>query len=125
MSEARRNQGANVVQLAEHRAAADQQQRGAQQAGQVRHQLSLLQGYAELMQGLSPGQQAHVLRIMAEKSRALTALLAPFLVDDQSQRPPIEHYRQARQRSRQLVAHYRTLLDHLQEIIEAPSSASG
>ena len=81
-------------------------------AGEVRRNLSLLQGYADLMEGMSAAQSVQVLRVMAEKVSDLTESLRPFLQQDLATRN-IEDYRQTRVRRRQLLAEYRTLLERL------------
>lgn len=48
-------------------------------AAQIRRHLSLLQGYADLMEGLSPAQAVQVLRVMADKVERLSETLRPFL----------------------------------------------
>jgi hypothetical protein len=80
----------------------------------VRGQLSLLQGYADILEGVSPQLRAIVLRVMAGKARELGGMLQPFTVTD---RPPITEYRQVRERTRQLMAEYRLLLERLHETV--------
>ena len=110
----------NVLPLRARRRPTERSRATSQQVSQVRHHLSVLQGYTDLMQGLSARQQAYMLRAVAEKTRALSEILAPFLVQEPESRPPIGTYRRARERSRQVMADYRTLLDHLHQIVEAP-----
>ena len=45
----------------------------------VRTHLSLLQGYADIMEGLSPQLKKQILRVMAEKTRELGKALQPFM----------------------------------------------
>lgn len=104
----------NVVPL---RRASKQAQHAAQAAGQVRRQLSLLQGYADLMEGLSPQQNTQILRVMAEKIQELTLALRPFLENPEYGSPAIEDYRRARMRTRQLLGDYRRLLDRLHDTL--------
>lgn len=94
------------------------QENAARTAGQVRRQLSLLQGYADLMEGLSPEQNIKVLSVMAEKIRELTAALRPFVQDAQAEMPALEEYREARERTQQLLADYRLLLNRLHDTVE-------
>jgi hypothetical protein len=94
------------------------QDRAAQTTGQVRRHLSLLQGYADLLEGLSPEQNMKVLAIMAEKIRELTKALHPFLAQANVHVPALEDYRQARLRSRQLLAEYRLLLDRFHDTVK-------
>ena len=110
MNDPARSSADNVVPL---RRTSKQAQHAAQTAGQVRRQLSLLQGYADLMDGLSPQQNMPILRVMAEKIQALTLALRPFLESPQFGMPAIDDYRQARSRTRRLLADYRLLLDRL------------
>ncbi len=45
----------------------------------VRTHLSLLQGYADIMEGLSPELEREILCVMAEKARELGSALQPFV----------------------------------------------
>jgi hypothetical protein len=49
-------------------------------AFEVRRRLSLLQGYADLMEGMSAAQSVQILQVMAEKIEELTMSLRPFLL---------------------------------------------
>src|SRR5207248_11550080 len=80
----------------------------------VRGHLSLLQGYADIMEGVSPQLRAIILRVMAGKTRELGAMLQPFT---DTARPPITEYRQVRERTRQLMLDYRLLLERLHETV--------
>ena len=80
----------------------------------VRGQLSLLQGYADIMEGVSPQLRAIILRVMAAKTRELGGMLQPFT---EAARPPITQYRQVRDRTRQLMLDYRVLLERLHETV--------
>jgi hypothetical protein len=93
------------------------QLRATKAAGQVRHHLSLLQGYADLMEGLSPEQHLQVLRVMAGKIHELTQTLRPFVAPDLEEAPAIEDYRRVRSRNRELMADYRQLLTRLRQNI--------
>ena len=66
----------------------------------VRGHLSLLQGYADIMEGVSPQLRAIILQVMAGKTRELGTMLQPFT---ETARPPITEYRQVRERTRQLM----------------------
>lgn len=81
-------------------------------AGEVRRHLSLLQGYADLMEGMSAEQSLQILRVMAEKIDELNTSLRPFTQADLSRRN-INDFRQTRMRSRQLLTEYRGLLEEL------------
>ena len=87
-------------------------------ANRVRRQLSLLQGYADLMEGLSPAQNVKILRVMAEKTRELTDALHPFL-EVEEERPGLEDYREARSRTQALLSDYRMLLGRLRDTTAA------
>jgi hypothetical protein len=76
----------------------------------VRGHLSLLQGYADIMEGVSPQLRAIILQVMAGKTRELGTMLQPFT---ETARPPITEYRQVRERTRQLMLDYRLLLERL------------
>jgi hypothetical protein len=80
----------------------------------VRGHLSLLQGYADIMEGLSPQLRAIILRVMAGKARELGTTLQPFT---ETARPPISEYRQVRERTRQLMTDYRLLLERLHDTV--------
>jgi hypothetical protein len=80
----------------------------------VRGHLSLLQGYADIMEGLSPQLRAIILRVMAGKARELGTMLQPFT---EMARPPITEYRQVRERTRQLMTDYRLLLERLHNTV--------
>jgi hypothetical protein len=80
----------------------------------VRGQLSLLQGYADIMEGVSPQLRAIILRVMAGKTRELGTTLQPFT---ETARPPLTEYRQVRERTRQLMMDYRMLLGRLHETV--------
>lgn len=85
-------------------------------ADEVRWHLSLLQGYADLMEGMSPQQSVQILQVMAEKIGELTMALRPFTQQDLAARN-IGDYRQTRMRSRQLLTEYRGLLDRLSDTL--------
>ena len=89
-------------------------ERATGMALKVRGQLSLLQGYADIMEGVSPQLRAHILRVMAGKARELGTMLQPFTETD---RPPITAYRQVRERTRQLMHDYRLLLERLHDTV--------
>jgi hypothetical protein len=89
-------------------------------AAQVRMQLSLLQGYADLMEGLSPKQNIHILKVIGEKVRELTAELRPFLEDATGGGArELGDYRRMGERNRQLMVEYRLLVRRLRETIKA------
>jgi hypothetical protein len=80
----------------------------------VRGHLSLLQGYADIMEGVSPQLRAIILRVMAAKAREMGTVLQPFT---ETARPPISEYRQVRDRTRQLMLDYRILLERLHDTV--------
>lgn len=80
----------------------------------VRGHLSLLQGYADILEGVSPQLRAMILRVMAGKARELGTMLQPFGV---TARPPITEYREVRERTRQLMTDYRVLLERLHDTV--------
>ncbi|HEY9287063.1 MAG TPA: hypothetical protein VIT43_03470 [Candidatus Dormibacteraeota bacterium] len=86
-------------------------------AGQIRRHLSLLQGYADLMVGVSPAQAVRIMRIMAEKVDDLTETIRPFMEADHESRPTLERYRKARTENRELMAEYRLLLRRLRQSV--------
>jgi hypothetical protein len=81
----------------------------------VRNHLSLLQGYADIMEGLSPQLKTEILRVMAEKTRELGTTLQPFTEQTPAARPAIGDYRRVRERTRTLMAEYRLLLERLHD----------
>jgi hypothetical protein len=91
---------------------------------QVRHHLSLLQGYADLLDGLSPQLNVQILRVMAEKIGELTEAVRPFIQPGREERPSIEEYREARRHNRQLMADYRLLLKRLRDSVAVAQDAS-
>jgi len=92
----------------------------------VRTHLSLLQGYADIMEGLSPQLKEEILRVMAEKTRELGAALQPFVEQTTAAPPAIGDYRRVRERTRHLMAEYRQLLERLHDrVSEAHGHVSG
>jgi hypothetical protein len=97
-----------------------------QTAIRVRTQLSLLQGYADIMEGLSPALKTQILRVIAEKTRALGAALQPFTEQAATDRPALGDYRRVRERTRHLMTEYRLLLERLQDrVSEAHEHVAG
>jgi len=93
---------------------------------QVRTHLSLLQGYADIMEGLSPALKTQILRVMAEKTRSLGAALQPFTEQATTARPEIDDYRRVRERTRLLMSEYRLLLERLHDSVsEAHEHVNG
>ncbi|HVH65833.1 MAG TPA: hypothetical protein VM674_07315 [Candidatus Acidoferrum sp.] len=117
MKDAVRKPASNVVPLRLPKRTAAQE-RAARTADKVRRQLSLLQGYADLMEGLSPDQNIKILTVMAEKIHELTVALDPFLQDSKVEVPALDDYRRARERTRQLLSDYRLLLDRLHATVK-------
>src|ERR1700693_4735570 len=76
----------------------------------VRVHLSLLQWYADILEGVSPELRAMILRVMAGKARELGTMLQPF---GETARPAMSEYREVRDRTRQLMTDYRLLLERL------------
>jgi len=89
-------------------------QQASAMALKVRGQLSLLQGYADIMEGVSPQLRAIILQVMSGKARELGAMLQPFT---ETARPPITEYRQVRERTRRLMLDYRVLLERLHDTV--------
>jgi len=113
-----------VLQLRSRLAAADEP--ATQVAITVRSHLSLLQGYADIMVGLSPELKREILGVMAEKTRQLGSALQPFVDQTPTERPAIDDYRRVRERTRQLMTEYRHLLGRLQDrVSEAHDHVNG
>jgi len=74
-----------------------------------------MQGYADIMEGLSPKLKTQILRVMAEKTRELGTTLQPFTKQSLAARPAIADYRRVRERTRSLMAEYRSLLERLHD----------
>lgn len=90
--------------------------------GKIRRNLSLLQGYADLMDGVSPEQAIRVMRIMADKVDDLTETIRPFIAAGPDNRPGLERYRKARAENRQLMADYRLLMRRLRQSVNGVKS---
>jgi hypothetical protein len=113
-----------VVQLRPLRPAADEP--ASQMAIMVRTHLSLLQGYADIMEGLSPELKKQILGVMAEKTRELGSVLQPFTDPTPTGRPAIGEYRRVRERTRRLMTDYRLLLEQLHDrVSEAHGHVNG
>jgi len=113
-----------VLQLRPRRPAADE--RTSRVAITVRTHLSLLQGYADIMEGLSPELEREILCVMAEKARELGSALQPFVEQTPAARPAIDDYRRVRERTRLLMKEYRQLLGRLHDTVsEAHGHVSG
>jgi hypothetical protein len=105
-----------VLQLRPRRPAAPAADEStAQMAITVRTQLSLLQGYADIMEGLSPELRKQILQVMAQKTRDLGSALQPFVEQSPAVRPALGEYRRVRERTRHLMTEYRLLLERLHE----------
>jgi len=90
-------------------------ERASKAARTIRTKLSLLEGYADIMEGLSTDLKVQILGVMAEKTRELSAALQPFLDRGAEGRPAISDYRVVRNRTRQLITDYRVLLARLHQ----------
>ncbi len=113
-----------VLQLRPRHVAADEP--ASRVAITVRTHLSLLQGYADIMEGLSPELKREILCVMAEKARELGSALQPFVDPTPAARPAIDDYRRVRERTRQLMTEYRHLLGRLLDTVsEAHGHVSG
>ncbi len=113
-----------VLQLRPQRPAADEP--ASQVAITVRTQLSLLQGYADIMEGLSPQLKRQILQVIAEKTRELGSALQPFVEQTPAARPALGDYRRVRERTRHLMTEYRLLLERLHErVSEAHEHVNG
>jgi len=116
MSRASAGQSNNLVPL--RPVPSPEEERAVRAAKKVRRQLSLLQGYADLMEGLSPKQNLQILQVIAEKTGELTLSLRPFIAAAGSSSPTIADYRTARSRNRQLMGEYRLLLKSLRRRLD-------
>jgi hypothetical protein len=96
-------------------------ERASKAARTIRTKLSLLEGYADIMEGLSTDLKVQILGVMAEKTRELSAALQPFLDHSTQGRPPISDYRVVRNRTRQLITDYRVLLARLHQTMSQTS----
>src|SRR5438270_424591 len=85
MSRASAGQSNNLVPL--RPVPSPEEERAVRAAKKVRRQLSLLQGYADLMEGLSPKQNLQILQVIAEKTGELTLSLRPFIAAAGSSSP--------------------------------------
>jgi hypothetical protein len=113
-----------VLQLRPRRLAVDEP--ASRVAITVRTHLSLLQGYADIMEGMSPELTREILSVMAEKTSELGSALQPFVSQMPAARPQIEDYRRVRERTRRLMAEYRHLLGRLHErVSEAHDHVNG
>ncbi|OLD72677.1 MAG: hypothetical protein AUF61_02845 [Chloroflexi bacterium 13_1_20CM_66_33] len=90
-------------------------ERASNAARAIRTKLSLLEGYADIMEGLSTDLKVQILGVMAEKTRELSTALQPFLDHRVEGRPAISDYRVVRSRTRQLITDYRVLLARLHQ----------
>jgi hypothetical protein len=86
---------------------------------QIRSSISILQGYADFLQGASPAVQSEVLKVMATKTQTLVDILRPFLELNEASPRPVTDYRRVRERTRQLMGEYRRLLGRLELNLEA------
>lgn len=106
-------QAPKIIQFPAHgKAGADEE--AAAMALTVRGHLSLLQGYADIMEGVSAELRAMILQVMAGKARELGTMLQPF---GDTARPPISEYREVRERTRQLMTDYRLLLERFHDTV--------
>ncbi|TMD80720.1 MAG: hypothetical protein E6I74_13570 [Chloroflexi bacterium] len=112
-------QRGNVVPLRRTPSAAEE--RASRAARTIRTKLSLLEGYADIMDGLSTDLKVQILGVMAQKTRELSDALQPFLDRSAEGRPPISDYRQVRNRTRQLITDYRVLLARLHQTMSQTS----
>ena len=113
-----------VLHLRPRRPAADEP--ASRVAITVRTHLSLMQGYADIMEGLSPELKRQILCVMADKARQLGSALQPFVDQTPAARPAIDDYRRVRERTHQLMMEYRHLLGRLQErVSEAHDHVNG
>ena len=117
-------QRSKVLRLRPQRPAADEP--ASRVAITVRSHLSLLQGYADIMEGLSPQLKKEILQVMAEKTRELGSALQPFVEQTPAARPVIGDYRRVRERTRHLMTEYRLLLERLHKrVSEAHEHVNG
>lgn len=92
-------------------------------AARIRRQISLLHGYADLMDGVSPAQAVQIMRVMADKVADLTETIRPFIGANPGARPGIDRYRKARTENRELMAQYRELLARLRDSVGVAKAA--
>jgi len=83
----------------------------------VRRDISLLQGYADMLEGLSSDQHIEVLKAMGDKVRDLTVALHPFIDPSAAATLGLDDYRSARSRQRRLMADYRFLMSRLKDSV--------
>jgi hypothetical protein len=90
----------------------------------IRGNLSLLQGYADIMDGLSPELRSQVMQVMAQKTRDLVLALCSFLAADADR--SITEYGQMRERNKELLQDYRSGLNRLNStMLQARHAANG
>jgi hypothetical protein len=89
----------------------------------VRNQVALMQGYAGMLDRVSPDIQDEILREMAAKTRELVDLLLPFLSAQSSHRMDIEAYREVRRQTRRLVNQYRANLRRAHDQVQCANQS--
>jgi hypothetical protein len=88
----------------------------------LRSQVALIQGYAGLLDSLSPVMQARIFLAIMKTSEELVVLLEPFRTAAADTKPTLHDYRSTRLRTHQLLAEYRLLLTHLKEEVAGQRS---
>ncbi len=79
----------------------------------LRSQVALIQGYAGLLDSLSPIMQARIFMAIMKTSEELIQLLEPYRTAGADAKPSLHDYRSTRMRTHQLLAEYRLLLTQL------------
>jgi hypothetical protein len=73
----------------------------------LRSQMALMQGYAGLLDSLSPVMQARIFTAIMKTSEELVQLLEPYRTAAADAKPSFHDYRSTRMRTHQLLAEYR------------------
>jgi hypothetical protein len=88
----------------------------------LRSQVALIQGYAGLLDSLSPVMQARIFMAIIKTSEELVQLLEPFRAVAADGKPSLHDYRSTRMRTHQLLAEYRLLLTQLKREVAGQRS---
>jgi hypothetical protein len=88
----------------------------------LRSQVALIQGYAGLLDSLSPVMQARIFMAIMKTSEELVQLLEPYRAAAADAKPSLHDYRSTRTRTHQLLAEYRLLLTQLKEEVAGQRS---
>jgi len=88
----------------------------------LRSQVALIQGYAGLLDSLSPVMQARIFMAIMKTSEELVHLLEPYRTAATDAKPSLHDYRGTRMRTHQLLAEYRLLLTQLKREVAGQRS---